>query len=186
MRAASLVDHWKKFKIVLQNLIGTAALFLFVLSAGIHICTWVFPGVAHWMNRFVWAHIAVLILAAAYSFVNGKTGAARNREWDANSPAWVQAVSTALFAYWFLYLAFLVLCSGPKGTHEDVTGVIDDAIQKMIPLEKDFKWYSRDDLFGLRLFSIFWMIISLRIMTETFYRNFTVRFGRYDAAVKKI
>jgi hypothetical protein len=95
----------------------------------------------------------------------------------------VQAVSTALFAYLLLSIAFLFVSSHLGGTHAHV---VPDSTSPATPLEKSPRWYSRDDLYGLRFFSIFWMLFSFHLAIASFYCNFTARFGRYDAVVKRI
>ena len=179
MREGPLLDLWKNFKSILQKLVGIAALFLFLLSAGINIGTWICPATARFPYLLLWTHVAILILAAAYTFLHG------NHNRSANSSAWVEVVSTALFAYMFLSMAFFVVSSAVGEPHHDLINAYNSD-QKTIPLEKDSHWYSRNDLYGLRFGSIFWMIFSFQIATASLYSNFTTRFGRYDAVVKKL
>ncbi len=183
MREGLFVDLWKNFKFGLQTVVGAAALFLFVLSTGIHVCTWVYPAIARYTNPLMWTHAAVLAACGAYAFLADKTGTTRNRIATENLPTWAQVVSTALFAYLFLSIAFL-FASGVFGnvhTHDAL-----DSAGQTIPLEKTSQWYSYDDVCGLRFFSIFWMLFSFHLATASFYCNFTTRFGRYDAVVKRI
>ena len=177
------VDLWNQLKFILQRLVGAIALFLFVLSTTIHVCTWIYPAIARYTGPLMWTHAAVLAACGAYAFLSDKTGSKRNRISTENLPAWAQVVSNALFAYLFLCIAFLFVSSIFGGTHTH-TGL--DALSKTIPLEKTSQWYSRDDLYGLRLFSVFWMLFSFHLATASFYCNFTPRFGRYDAVVKRI
>lgn len=178
MKDGQLVDLWKKFKFVLQGLVGAAALFLFALSTGIHAGTWVYPAIARHAGPLMLTHIAVLISFFSYAFLTEKT----NRISSKDFPTWAQVVSTALFGYVFLSIAILFVSSNTGGAHGDVF----DSINKTMPLEKSSQLYSRDDLYGLRFFSVIWMLFSFNLATASFYCNFTARFGRYDAVVKRI
>jgi hypothetical protein len=186
LRDGLLVDLWKKFKFTLQGLVGAVALLLFLVSAGINISTWVYPAIARFANLLMLTHLAVLISAAAYSLLSRKTDRASQRKSNENSPAWVQAVSTALFAYLFLSIGFVFLSSVIEGAHKDITDGASDSVGETIQLEKSSKWYPRGDLFALRLGSIFWMLFSFQTATAWFFRDFTTRFGRYDGVVKKL
>jgi hypothetical protein len=181
LRDGLVVDLWKKFESVLQGLVGMMALLLFLLSAGINIGTWVYPPIARHINPLMLTHLAVLILAATYSILTGKMDRASQRKLNENSPAWVRTVTTALIVYLFLSIGFSFVSGIVGGAHKQIANGALEAI----PLEKSSKWYSWDDLFCLRYFSIFWMLFSFHTATAWLFRDFTTRFGRYDAVVKK-
>lgn len=131
----------------------------------------------------MWTHAAVLATCGAYALLADKTDRTRDRIATENLPTWAQLVFTVLFVYLFLSFAFHFVGSFVGSAH---TGNALETVSKTIPLEKSSQWYSRDDLSGLRLCSLFWMLFSFHLATASFYCNFTTRFGRYDAVVKRI
>jgi len=162
-------------------MVGASALVLFVLSTGIHICTWIHPAIDRYTNLLMWTHAAVLAACGAYAFLSDKTGSKRKRISTENLPEWAQVVSNALFAYLFLSIAFLFVSSLFGGSHHAL-----ESVSKTIPLEKSSEWHSPESLYSLRFFSVFWMLFSFHLAAASFYCNFTTRFGRYDAVVKRI
>ena len=157
-----------------------AAAVLFVLSVGINLSTWVFPGIARYFGPLMCTHMAVLAVAFVYSYSCQETEGSKLQRIEA--PVWVRRFSTVMAVYIFLMFAFL-FANSRHGGPNDGNGL---EIPEDLPLEKTTGWHSFGELMGLRLFSSFWMFFSFQIAADAICRNFTTRFGRYDAVVKRI